>query len=245
MCETAGGRATIVNEARDVEGGLEHPGRDAIGGRAVEAGALSTEAVWLEVSGRLRRFIAARVRNRDDAEDVLQDVFVKIHDQISRLEDPARLHAWVYQITRNAIVDYYRRRSRAPELVAELPEDLAADDSEEDLSPEVAAWLAPMIETLPPRYRDALLLSEVQGLTQQETAGRLGLSLSGAKSRVQRGRERLRETLLACCHVELDRAGRVVEWRSRRPDCASGGCDPAPAALNSLASIAPRRRLPR
>ena len=208
------------------------------------AGQLSTEAVWLEVSGRLRRFIAARVRNRDDAEDVLQDVFLKVHDQLPRLEDPARLHAWVYQITRNAIVDHYRRRGRTPEHTSEYPEDLAADDAEVDLTAEVAAWLVPMIETLGPKYRDALLLSEIQGLTQQETADRLGISLSGAKSRVQRGREQLREKLFDCCHVELDRAGRVVEWRSRRPACASDDCGAAREDRITFASIQPRRRLP-
>ena len=209
------------------------------------SGPLSTEAVWLEVAGQLRRFIRSRVRIREDAEDVLQEVFVKVHDQLPRLENPARLHAWVYQITRNAIVDHYRRRGRTPDLTVELPEELAAEEAATDLTDEVAAWLLPMIDTLPQKYRDALRLSEVQGLTQQETATRLGLSLSGAKSRVQRGRERLRERLLACCHVELDRSGRVVEWRSRGPACACDRSDTAGEGENSLASIRPIRRLPR
>ena len=205
-------------------------------GTGVDTGAdgLSTEAVWRAVSGQLRRFIASRVRGPEDAEDILQEVFVKIHDQLPRLEDPARLHAWVYQITRNAIVDHYRRRGRAPELLAQLPEHLAADDIQPDLTDEVAAWLLPMIDALPPKYRDALRLSEVGGLTQQEAAAHLGISLSGAKSRVQRGREKLKEMLLACCHVELDGAGRVVEWRSRRETCSAGGCE------QPLASIRPR-----
>jgi RNA polymerase sigma-70 factor (ECF subfamily) len=230
-------------EAQRVNRGGVGPEGEAIVDGSVEAPVVSTEAVWLEVSGRLRRFIAARIRNRDDADDILQDVFVKIHDQLPRLEDASRLHAWVYQITRNAIVDHYRQRGRTPELTAEFPEDLAAHESEEDLTDEVASWLAPMIETLPPKYRVALRLSEVQGLTQQETADRLGISLSGAKSRVQRGREKLRATLLACCHVELDRSGRVVEWRARQPACEENGCGSADG--NSLASIRPLRRLSR
>jgi RNA polymerase sigma-70 factor (ECF subfamily) len=143
---------------------------DAANGLSLEAGIPSTESVWFEVSGRLRRFISARIRNRDDAEDILQEVFLRVHDQLSRLEDSARLHAWVYQITRNAITDYYRRRGRMPEVTTEFPEDLAAGDAEQDLTDEVAAWLLPMIDTLPPKYRDAMRLSEVQGLTQQETA---------------------------------------------------------------------------
>jgi RNA polymerase sigma-70 factor (ECF subfamily) len=232
-------------ESRVAEEHGEGAPRAEAGHQPFETSLVTTEAVWTEVSARLRRFIAARVRNRDDAEDVLQDVFLKIHDQLSRLEYPTRLHAWVYQITRNAIVDYYRRRGRSPELTTEFPEDLAAEAAETDLTDEVAAWLLPMIDTLPAKYRDALRLSEVQGLTQQETASRLGISLSGAKSRVQRGRERLRAAFVSCCHVELDRAGRVVEWRSRRQGCAAGGCGSAGEGANSLASITPLRRLRR
>jgi RNA polymerase sigma-70 factor, ECF subfamily len=233
----------IESGAASVHG--EGSGEGMPNGRPLETSALSTEAVWIEVSVRLRRFIAARIRNRDDAEDVLQDVFVKIHDQLPRLEDSTRLLAWVYKITRNAITDYYRRRGRSPELTTEYPEDLAAADPEKDLTDEVVAWLLPVIDTLPPKYRDAMRLSEVQGLTQQETAERLGISLSGAKSRVQRGRERLRAALLDCCHVELDRSGRVVEWRSRRPACTAGECGSANESAISLASITPLRRLHR
>jgi hypothetical protein len=97
-----------------------------------------------------------------------------------------------------------------------------------------------MIETLPEKYRDALLLSEIQGLTQWETAERLSISHSAAKSRVQRGRDQLRELLLACCHVEFDRSGRVVEWKARRSACS---CDTRESPQKSFASIRPRRRL--
>jgi RNA polymerase sigma-70 factor (ECF subfamily) len=232
-----------MNDTTHAETGDGRAAADLAGGES--GGAVSTETVWLDVSGRLRRFIAARVRNRDDAEDVLQDVFLKIHDQLPRLEDSARLHAWVYQITRNAIVDYYRRRGRAPEHTDTFPDDLAAADPAPDVTDEVAAWLVPMIDALPPAYRDALRLSEVQGLTQQETATRLGISLSGAKSRVQRGRDKLREVLLACCHVELDGTGRVVEWRSRRSTCAVEPCGQASGGETVLASIRPLARLHR
>jgi RNA polymerase sigma-70 factor, ECF subfamily len=233
-------RATaMVDAGSGIDGaGAAEIGRDVAGPRATRP--VSTESVWYEASARLRRFIAARVRNRDDAEDVLQDVFLKVHDRLPHLEDSSRMLAWVYQITRNAIADYYRRHGRVPESIAEYPEDLAAEVAEPDLTDEVAAWLVSMIETLPEKYRDALLLSEVRGLTQQETAERLGISLSGAKSRVQRGRDRLRAALLSCCHVELGRSGRVVEWRSRRPTCV---CEPADGTEDSSASIRPRRRL--
>lgn len=185
---------------------------------------LSTETIWFLVADRILRFIASRVRNKEDAEDIRQDVFLRIHNQLGGLKNSERLQSWIYQITRNAISDHYRKNGRAPELTSEYPENLAADDPVQDFTSEVASWLVPMIKTLPARYRDALLLSDVLGYTQAETAGRLGITLSGAKSRVQRGRVLLRSVLLACCHIEMDRLGRVVEWRSRRVGCETAGC---------------------
>ena len=76
-----------------------------------------------------------------------------------------------------------------------------------------------MIAALPDPYREALILSEYQGLSQKDVADRLGISLSGAKSRVQRARRQLREMFLACCHFEMDRRGRILDYYARCPEC--------------------------
>jgi RNA polymerase sigma-70 factor (ECF subfamily) len=72
-----------------------------------------------------------------------------------------------------------------------------------------------LISTLPAPYRDALVLTEFEGLTQKEMAERLGISLSGAKSRVQRGREQLKRMLLERCQFEFDRLGRIIDCKPR------------------------------
>lgn len=184
-----------------------------------EQQAISVDRVWDDFTVQLRRFIATRVRHEADADDILQEVFIKIHRGIDRLEDPSKLHAWVFQITRNAIIDYYRKSDDAVETRAELPDVLTETDSGEEVESEVATWLHPMMEELPVKYREALELTDVQGLTQKELAERLNISISGAKSRVQRAREKLKEVLLECCHVEVDRRGKVVDWEAREPDC--------------------------
>ena len=76
-----------------------------------------------------------------------------------------------------------------------------------------------MVEALPTRYRDAVELVELRGMKQREAAEKLGLSLSGAKSRVQRGREKLRELMLECCHFQFDRSGKVMDFEPRSPGC--------------------------
>jgi RNA polymerase sigma-70 factor, ECF subfamily len=180
----------------------------------------TTSQIWNEFAAQLRRFIANRIRNDSDTEDLLQEVFIKIHRNIHQLEDQTKLHAWVYQITRNTITDYYRHRETTTSSdSSEIPDHLMQDEPTEEVETEVATWLKPMIEDLSDKYREALLLTDIQGLTQAELAAQLNLSLSGAKSRVQRAREKLKEKMLKCCHLEFDRLGRVVDWESREQEC--------------------------
>jgi RNA polymerase sigma-70 factor, ECF subfamily len=180
---------------------------------------VSIDQVWDDFTIRLKRFIASRVRNETDAEDILQEVFIKIHRGIDNLGDQLKLEAWVYQITRNAIIDYYRKSDNSVEATSELPDVLADQNGNEEIESEVATWIRPMMEELPEKYREALQLTEIQGLTQKELAKRLNISISGAKSRVQRAREKLKDVLLECCHVEVDRRGKVVDWESKQPEC--------------------------
>lgn len=180
---------------------------------------LSNE-MWNEFSVRLRSFIARRISNPADVEDLVQDVLYKIYANIHQVSEPAKVYAWLFQIARNAIVDYYRGSDRKLEFRDELPEAAVMDEQfDRAAEEEVLSWLAPMTGELPEKYRQALQLADFEGLTQKDLAEKLDISLSGAKSRVQRGREKLGEVLIKCCHLEFDRAGRIVEWQSKTGDC--------------------------
>src|SRR5205823_4831080 len=144
---------------------------------------MTTEKVWEEFHPRLKQFILKRIPDEQNAEDILQEVFLKIHTRIDTLRDEEKLQSWMYQIARNAIADYYREQKATVELSEALllPEEpLVDDDVVKDLIPSVKA----MVDSLPDDYREALILTEYQGLTQRELAEKLGMSLSGAKSRV-------------------------------------------------------------
>ncbi len=180
---------------------------------------VTTDTVWYQFPERLRRFVQKRVAEPGDADDILQDVFVKIHRRIGQLKDDRKLLAWIYQIARNAIVDHYRDRGGETEPSKALPVMPAGPTRSSDASREIARCLKPMIARLPPDYREAVSLAELGGMTQAELARRLNLSLSGAKSRVQRGRERIKTMLLDCCHFEFDRRGRVIEYRPKGAEC--------------------------
>ena len=192
-----------------------------------------TAEVWTRFRDGLHRFLRSRLPSEADAEDVLQDVFVRIHEGAGRVEHPDRLQAWVFGIARRAVADFYRARERRPDTAPEEvvgepvaePEDanLTAYRGEHDVHDEVLSWLVPMTEALPEKYREAVRLADVEGLPLREVADRLGLSLSGAKSRVQRGRAMLGEVLRACCEVEFGPDGRAVEYRPHARRC-NGDC---------------------
>jgi RNA polymerase sigma-70 factor (ECF subfamily) len=181
------------------------------------------ESLWETYSCRLLAYIRSRVPNEADAEDLLQEVFLRVHRHLCCNPDWERPEAWFYRITRNLIVDYYRQRewSEIPEDYPG-PDDTALDALQEDPEAQLALSLKETVQALPEPYRQALVLTEYEGLSQKRLAERLGISFSGAKSRVQRARRKLRDLLLKCCHFELDRRGRILDYY---PHCC--GCNPS------------------
>lgn len=185
--------------------------------------------IWREVHNSLRGVIAKRVRSEAEADDILQEVFLRAHRHVDRLNDPDRVIAWLYQITRNAIVDYYRSPCRQREVPVGLADDVEttvpvtvlSDDESGRLRTGLTACLRPMLDRLSKDYREAVMMVELQGLTQEAAARRLGLSLSGMKSRVQRGRKQLKQMLDECCLIQLDARGGVADYEIR-----DAGCDP-------------------
>ncbi len=172
----------------------------------------TTAELWAALRGDLERFFRRRVRDAAAADDLLQETFARVHAGLPQVRRADRLAPWVFAIARRALADHLRRRADAPLA----PEDAAEGETEAgNRNADVSAWLPAFLALLPPEQRQALELAELEGLSRRGIAERLGLSLSAAKSRVQRGRERLRAELEACCRFELDRRGNVVDYRAR------------------------------
>lgn len=176
------------------------------------------KCIWEEFSVSLKGFIIKRVANEQDADDILQDIFIKIHNNIGSLIDDNKIHTWIYSIARNTIYDYYRRKHNSYEII-ELPEDIEGGSYEElSANTEIASCLKAIIDDLPEIYKEAILLTKFQNMTQKELSEKLGISLSGAKSRVQRARKMLKEMLLDCCYLEIDRRGNIIDYKHKNSE---------------------------
>ena len=173
----------------------------------------SIDTIWQEYHHRLFEFIKRKV-GEDSAEDILQDVFIKLHSHIDSLKENERLEGWLFTMTRNTIVDYYRSNK----VTEALPEwiEQKHPKNEEIIHRELSHCLVPMIEMLPDKYRKVIQLSELEGKTQREVAELENLSLSGAKSRVQRGRKRLKNIFNTCCEIELNRNNQLISYDTKQ-----------------------------
>jgi RNA polymerase sigma-70 factor (ECF subfamily) len=165
------------------------------------------------IADAVRSFVARRVRPQD-ADDVTQDALLRLHRSAISLKDEDALEAWMYRIARNTIIDHHRRSTVRPDPID--PDDvsmLAAPETDAgpDAAASLAACLGPLLARVPDDYRQALELTDLGDLTQDEAAARLGLSTSGMKSRVQRGRTMLRTEVGRCCRVELDARGALAD----------------------------------
>ncbi len=186
----------------------------------------------LEFAPKLQAFVARRVPDRHTAEDIVQEVFVKIFRARASLRDAAKLDAWIFQTARGTMIDHFRRQRPAAPLPESLPdEDRDLDEVGECMQRSVRRFLL----TLPAAYREPLELVELRGLSVRDAAARLDLTESCVKSRLSRGRGMLGAKLLSCCQLNFDSYGRVIDFRQRAAPVSRGGECRCPAATYALA----------
>ncbi len=180
----------------------------------------SLSLAWSNLYTRLYNFVSKKIKNEDAAKDILQDVFIKVQSNIHLLNNEKKVHSWIFRITQNTINDYYRNLDKS--LVdAPIPE-IGSTSLSGDETAKLSECILPMIDLLPDKYSEALKLADIEGVSQKELARQLGISYSGAKSRVQRARKILKEEIKRCCEVKSDNYGNIIEFEQK--SCCDG-CD--------------------
>lgn len=174
---------------------------------------MNIEQIWPLYQNHLRNFIAKRIENSADVEDLLQEVLIKTYQNLAKIKNISKFKAWLFQLTRHTIGDYYRQKQRESmlSLIQEAPEP----EEYELVRQELSHCIRPFIEQLPEPYRTAVLKVDLEGSSQKELAKELGISYSGLKSRVQRGRKLLANIYDDCCDFRIDIRGNVIEYERK------------------------------
>ena len=181
----------------------------------------SLELIWSQFHRKLRSFIYSKVNDEALADDLLQDVFIKVHAQIGSLKDETKIQAWLYRIARNTVYDHFRRPSKKSDLDVD---DLKVIDEKEDRSliNELLNDMAVTMDEMPPDYCDVLCRTELEGMSHKEYADRVGISVTAAKTRAFRARNMLKDMLMKCCHYQFDKYGTVLDIQPAGCCCCSG-----------------------
>lgn len=175
---------------------------------------ITSEFLWQNYADDLKRYIFSQVKDEEATNDILQEVFIKIHLNIKTLQQKNSAKSWVFTIAHNALMNFFNKKS-VPFSLDDIPDNFITDEETHSAK----SCLLPLIKNLPEKYREPLLLSEIQGKKQNEVATILGISLSGAKSRIQRGRKLLQQGYMDCCHYKLNEEGFLVGEHQDKADC--------------------------
>lgn len=169
---------------------------------------------WNKTRANLKSFVYHRTGDRALAEDLVQDVFLKVHDHFDQLKEPGKITGWIFRIARNVIADHFRKNARQLQR-----EDIDWAVNPRPLNDCVSTCLEEKMNGLPDKYRQALELAELKNIPQVELAKALNVSYSGVKSRIQRARQMLKERMTESYVIELDRYGNVVVCEDKATAC--------------------------
>ncbi|WKN43325.1 sigma-70 family RNA polymerase sigma factor [Tunicatimonas pelagia] len=158
----------------------------------------------------LVQFVNRRLHDTAQSEAVVSDVLVKLYRNCESLDSVNNMRAWLYQVTKRTVYDYFREQSKLTDFSPEVAEGVS-EELEAEL--DISSFIPELINCLPQKYAVPLKMSDLDGIPQREIAQRLNLSLSGTKSRIQRGRQKLKQLLEECLHLETDRRGVPVDYQ--------------------------------
>lgn len=181
-------------------------------------------SAWTAHEAELLGYLRRHSGLFEESDDLLQEVFIKALRQGSRFCSVENPRAWLFQVARNALADRFRHAHEQvplPDDVPEIPLDEApAVDALSQCLPRVLSELSA-------EDREAITFCDIEGNSQRALAEHLGISVPGAKSRVQRARQRLREQLISACQVQFDEDGAVCCFVPRPPLAVSAQKDSA------------------
>lgn len=158
-----------------------------------------------DFNNHLKKYLLGKIHNNELSEDIVQEVMLKVVAAHQMNVQVKNIRAWIYQITRNTLIDYYRKKQNHEHVNQEQLEEVLIELQDKSFRPE--EYLVPMIHLLPQKYSSPLLLSDIDSIPQNEIAKQLNLSVSATKMRIQRARKMLYAKFVECCDIEFTKSG--------------------------------------
>lgn len=173
---------------------------------------MTTDIIWNQYANQMRTFIRSQIHDEQTTDDILQNVFVKIHSDVTQIDKIGNMKAWLYRMAKNMMVDYFRSLKHTSEIDDSISEETITEPIIENVASSIRFFINQLDEPL----RKLMILSELKGYSQIEISKELNIPYSTIKSRIQKGRHLVKEMLLDCCHYEFDRRGTVIDYECKK-----------------------------
>ncbi len=170
---------------------------------------MNIDKIWSEYRMAIKAFLHNKVSNPDDVEDLLQEVLIRTHQNLDTLKSKDSVKSWIFQIARNTVIDFYRKRKGAEGI---HPEDLWYTAQESETEHEFAPCIEPFLKALPEETAKMIRAIDIKGQAQKDYARENGIPYSTLKSRVQSGRKQLHALFHECCFMSFDQWGNVLDY---------------------------------
>ncbi|TMM29811.1 sigma-70 family RNA polymerase sigma factor [Polaribacter aestuariivivens] len=168
--------------------------------------------IWIDLNEELYKFILGKIKDEQTSKDIHQEVFLKVQSKIHQLKHTSKLTSWVYQITRNSIIDYFRKKENKNISINDL--DIPETEGNNFDYSNLTNCINQKIENLSTQHKEAIILTSFKNYSQKELSEHLKISYSGTKSRVQKSKEILRKNILDCPNVESDSRGKLLDFEN-------------------------------
>ena len=177
---------------------------------------MNFEHLWQQYQTALKGFLHAKIANKDDVADILQEVLIKTHQNLNKVHDQTSIKSWLFQIANNAVIDFYRKRGSTQQRESDVS---WYDEDVSDVINRFTSCLEPFIKQLPAQQCQLLIAIELEGMSQKDYAEQNGINYSTLKSRVKAARELLKKQFDDCCHFKLDKNGNVIDYQRKGTSC--------------------------
>lgn len=167
---------------------------------------MEKENLWKEHSAGLKTFVMSKVKDQHLCNDIMQDIYIRVHQNFDKVNDPSKLRSWLFTIARNIVTDHFRKQKQV------IPAEIKMNTEDNNANRKFEKCLVPHINKLPPIYKEAFTKVELKNYSQMQLAEELKISYSGAKSRVQRAKQLLKAYFLKCCNIRSDKYGNIIGY---------------------------------
>jgi RNA polymerase sigma-70 factor, ECF subfamily len=166
--------------------------------------------IWNNNKEKIISYIRKDIKRKDILDDILQEIFIKFWENHNDIRDKDKILQWLLSVSRFTIADYFREKKRDNiELDSIIVESCLKENSDSSTKDE-SRKLLPIIHSLPKKYENILILSDIHGFSHKDISNQFNLSISCIKKRVEHGRKLLAHKMQECCTFTHDKYGNIV-----------------------------------